>query len=452
MFGFAKKQPAEAEINPAPLAPKAEPWGEIYTMPQPLGGNVATPGPVPQPGGGKPKRWWVWLMVGVLVAVGAGGTYLAFFRSAPPSVPEPSPLATPVVSPTTNQPAAPAPATPSTTPAERDRIRYGDVSTLQSMLKLYAADNGGRYPVSPLPLVLGGESSKTFSSAGFASAAQGTTYLAQVPANPTPGGADYLYLSSDGSSYTLSFRLEEGAAGLMPGDHQATPQGVDATASTPTPSTSPGTPRQVTPPSPTVDADQDGLTDAEEHLFGTDPAKLDTDGDTYADGAEVAAGFDPAVGGGAKLEASSYLATYQSDRFGYSLKYPKAWLARATDKEGTEVVFTGTDASEFVEVLVVDNPEKLSASAWYAKQVSGLTAAEVPTVTVGSTTWAMSLDGLNAYLATDHYLITLSYNIGTNTQASYYHLFRAMLQLFTLTSPAAPVNTNTSQPTPSPTR
>jgi hypothetical protein len=233
------------------------------------------------------------------------------------------------------------------------------------MLKLYATDNSGRYPVSPTPTGFGWRSSKTLSSAGFAREAQGT-YLAQVPLNPIPGAADYLYESADGVNYTLSFRLEEGIGGLSPGDHQATPQGIDAAA---TPPLTPGTPRQVTPPSPTADSDQDGLTDTEEPLLGADPKKLDTDGDTYADGAEVAAGFDPAVASGARLDRSSSLSLYQNERFGYNLRYPKGWLARATDKEGTEVVFTGTDASEFVEVLVVDNPEKLSASVWYSKRL-----------------------------------------------------------------------------------
>lgn len=41
------------------------------------------------------------------------------------------------------------------------------------------------------------------------------------------------------------------------------------------------------------DADQDGLTNEEEHLYGTDPQKADTDGDSYSDGAEVRSGYDP---------------------------------------------------------------------------------------------------------------------------------------------------------------
>jgi|WetSurMetagenome_2_1015567.scaffolds.fasta_scaffold180412_1 hypothetical protein len=42
-----------------------------------------------------------------------------------------------------------------------------------------------------------------------------------------------------------------------------------------------------------LDSDQDGLTDAEEKTYGTDPRKADTDGDGYSDGAEVRSGYDP---------------------------------------------------------------------------------------------------------------------------------------------------------------
>jgi hypothetical protein len=42
-----------------------------------------------------------------------------------------------------------------------------------------------------------------------------------------------------------------------------------------------------------LDSDQDGLTDQEEHMIGTDPGKADTDGDGYSDGKEVESGFNP---------------------------------------------------------------------------------------------------------------------------------------------------------------
>ena len=42
-----------------------------------------------------------------------------------------------------------------------------------------------------------------------------------------------------------------------------------------------------------LDSDQDGLTDQEEQMIGTDPFKADTDGDGYSDGKEVRSGYNP---------------------------------------------------------------------------------------------------------------------------------------------------------------
>jgi len=42
-----------------------------------------------------------------------------------------------------------------------------------------------------------------------------------------------------------------------------------------------------------LDSDQDGLTNQEEKMIGTDPYKADTDGDGYSDGEEVRSGYNP---------------------------------------------------------------------------------------------------------------------------------------------------------------
>jgi hypothetical protein len=42
-----------------------------------------------------------------------------------------------------------------------------------------------------------------------------------------------------------------------------------------------------------LDSDQDGLTDQEERMIGTDPNNPDTDGDGYSDGKEVESGYSP---------------------------------------------------------------------------------------------------------------------------------------------------------------
>ena len=41
------------------------------------------------------------------------------------------------------------------------------------------------------------------------------------------------------------------------------------------------------------DSDQDGLSNTEEKLYGTDPLNRDSDGDGYSDGIEVESGYDP---------------------------------------------------------------------------------------------------------------------------------------------------------------
>lgn len=52
------------------------------------------------------------------------------------------------------------------------------------------------------------------------------------------------------------------------------------------------------------DLDQDGLSDAWEIKFRTDPRNPDTDGDGHKDGEEVDAGYDPALGSDARLTGS----------------------------------------------------------------------------------------------------------------------------------------------------
>ncbi len=59
-----------------------------------------------------------------------------------------------------------------------------------------------------------------------------------------------------------------------------------------------------------VDTDGDKLTDYEEvMIYKTNPLLVDTDGDTYGDGAEASSGYDPLLTGGALLTGD--LRTYQ---------------------------------------------------------------------------------------------------------------------------------------------
>ncbi|MBI5733870.1 MAG: hypothetical protein HY973_02915 [Candidatus Kerfeldbacteria bacterium] len=428
MFSFRKKSKLAEEKSAGVLVegPPVKPWEQIYVMPTSFQDKAKVET-------GQKRNWLVIILSVLVLAIVVSLVYWFMSRqgSPPPgSISQEAGLTNqPEVTATTGEPAVPP--APTTTAAERDSGRYRDIRNLQTALELYKGEQK-KYPVALLPLVLGLESTRVLSTAGFTSQAQGTIYLDKVPANHQPGGLDYLYESGDGTNYTITFSLEEGTAGLGSGEHKATTQGIDNGTAEVAP---PLLPRTVTPPNLSLDSDQDGLTDMEEIVFGTDPKKPDSDGDGFLDGSEVAQGFDPAKASGAKLEDSVNLAAYNNKHLAYTIKYPVKWLAKPTETTESEVIFSG-GGDEFIEVLVVDNPEKLSAAAWYAKQVTGLKAEEVPAVSYGNLTWAMSLDGLNAYTvdSRDH-LITVSYNIGTKTEASYYHLFQMTLRSFIWATP-----------------
>lgn len=106
----------------------------------------------------------------------------------------------------------------------RDAKRVSDIKQIQSALDLYATDKNG-YPADGTAAAggptLGSAAAKCLNdTAGFGAAGcAGNVYMANVPSNTTPGGADYVYTSKTANnagdcdtgpcvSYSLTFRLE----------------------------------------------------------------------------------------------------------------------------------------------------------------------------------------------------------------------------------------------------
>lgn len=117
----------------------------------------------------------------------------------------------------------------------RDARRISDIKQIQTALELYQADQG-TYPVAnPTAITLGvASTTDILTNSGFedSSSPAGTvTYMGQVPANfASPASiADYEY-STDaaGTSYTITFQLEQDTAGLSgtPATVNATPSGL----------------------------------------------------------------------------------------------------------------------------------------------------------------------------------------------------------------------------------
>jgi hypothetical protein len=96
--------------------------------------------------------------------------------------------------------------------------------------------------------------------------------IAHIPRNPLPGGEEYDYRSYAKDGYIIVFTLESGAEGVGKGKSVALPEGN----------------------SPAADSDGDGLFDAEERMYGTDPKTKDTDKDGYSDMEELSKGYNPA--------------------------------------------------------------------------------------------------------------------------------------------------------------
>ncbi|MBI5230000.1 MAG: type II secretion system protein [Candidatus Magasanikbacteria bacterium] len=109
----------------------------------------------------------------------------------------------------------------------RDAKRLADVKQMSTALELYFTDQNA-YPTSA-GVTLGGSSAVCLGTNGFNAATQctGTTYLATVPASPTPPSTSvYTYASANGETYSIVFSLEGASGGLAAGTHTQAPSGL----------------------------------------------------------------------------------------------------------------------------------------------------------------------------------------------------------------------------------
>lgn len=204
----------------------------------------------------------------------------------------------------------------------------------------------------------------------------------------------------------------------------------------------------------TTDTDGDGLTDVEEQSYTTDKNKADTDGDGFIDGrkiengvlvGETALGFNPR--GTGRLDASGLVRLFTNSSFRYSTLYPSSWVAQATASDNQTILFTPPDGTgELVQVLVQDNPSKLTARDWYVVANPGVAATVITNVVVNGLEGVQTADGNNVYLAKDDKIYILTYSVGALTTVNFRTTFEMMVSNFRLV-PATNVTTNTNTTT-----
>jgi hypothetical protein len=113
-----------------------------------------------------------------------------------------------------------------------------------------------------------------------------------------------------------------------------------------------------------ADADKDGLPDAEEVYFGSNPLKADTDGDTYLDKNEVDNLYNP-VGANA-ITFDMNIIEYDNSKENYSLLHPKSFKIQDVLNDGSVISFTAPDNPDYnVEISVRADAAKQDILAFY---------------------------------------------------------------------------------------
>jgi len=185
-----------------------------------------------------------------------------------------------------------------------------------------------------------------------------------------------------------------------------------------------------------LDKDNDGLTDLEETLIGTNPAINDTDGDTYLDGEEIANFYSPLAGNRTRLTTNTFFSTYENTVFGYKLFYPKAWLAEPIDPRNPEEVMISSLDNEFVDILTVNKPTDQTLLEWYLSQAPEVSPALLKEYqNYNKLSVLESPDGFTSYIGRGATVYVIIYNIGLNETAAYPNLYQAMVASFELTEP-----------------
>lgn len=191
----------------------------------------------------------------------------------------------------------------------RDTRRLTDIRGIQNALELYWADQKEEgYPAVSSPVVLGVDNAARLDASGWtnSSSSGNPVYMTNIPSNPTPGGSDYIYVSTDVSgapctqrpvcaAYTITFKLESGVGGHKAGELVATPPDIITEKGQSAGNNNSNSLLLTNSNSSYTsdDSDNDGLTDQQEILLKTDKNNSDSDNDGYKDGEEFNSGHDP---------------------------------------------------------------------------------------------------------------------------------------------------------------
>jgi len=143
-----------------------------------------------------------------------------------------------------------------------------------------------------------------------------------------------------------------------------------------------------------IDTDEDGISDDEEAVLGTNAASPDSDNDTYPDQSELDNGYDPASKG--KIGDNINLSTYNNLGYIYSILYPKEWEIKSLDN-GAALILTAPDNS-IIQISAQENTNHETILGWYNYAFPNITVTYDKLKSINDWDGLNSEDGSNFYL------------------------------------------------------
>ena len=173
------------------------------------------------------------------------------------------------------------------------------------------------------------------------------------------------------------------------------------------------------------DSDQDGLSDLEEVLLGTDLQKKDSDNDGYDDKSELLNLYNP--GGVGAIVTNPKIKKYTNATYRYSLYYPDAWSIERVGND--ESIMIKLDNNQFFQIIVSQKTDGLSIEDWYKKEFS------VPVINLEQKLYKQGWNGVKSENSMTFYLVypgeeklyTVTYNLGLQRIISYQNIFEMMI-------------------------
>ena len=172
-----------------------------------------------------------------------------------------------------------------------------------------------------------------------------------------------------------------------------------------------------------LDSDEDGLTNSEESLLGTDPNSLDSDGDGYDDMSEINNGYDPASKG-TMLQDSSHLDKLSIGALNTIM--PVSW-SKKPGISGSVVIETGTPAS----ITINNDPysESKPLIDWLITKYPGTTSADFEMgANKSGADVVYSKDKATAWLLKGNTIYTFRYATNGSSTLDFQKIFTIMVE------------------------